>query len=297
MKISLWPNLVFPTADILAEAQAADQAGWFGVWVADHYMPNTGTDEVDDGPMHEVWGILPALAATTQNVRIGPLVSPTTIHHPALLANRAATIDHIARGRFVLGLGAGWQINEHNAYGIELPPAKVLVDRFEEAIEVTRSLLDKPRTTFEGTYFQVADAPCEPKPVASPLPILVGAKGPRMLRVVAQHADEWNTWGTPEKAGAVRAKLLEACEQVGRDPGTMRTTTNLHLDLDGANPAVPAMTQTGSVDELQDLIGRYVEAGFDEYILPTRNLGATGAERIERAAQLKAEIIDPVLAR
>lgn len=294
MKISLWPNLVFPTADILAEAQAADQAGWYGVWVADHYMPNTGTEEIDDGPMHEVWGILPALAATTQNVRIGPLVSPTTIHHPALLANRSATIDHIAGGRFVLGMGAGWQINEHKAYGIDLPGAKVLVDRFEEAIEVTRSLLDKPRTTFEGSHFQLADAPCEPKPVASPLPILVGAKGPRMLRVVARHADEWNTWGTPESAGAVRAKLLEACEQVGRDPATIKTTTNLMLDLDGANPGF-ARTQTGSAGELQDLIGRYVAAGFDEFILPTWNLGETGTERIERAAQLKAEVLDPVL--
>lgn len=294
MKISLWPNLVFPTADILAEAQAADQAGWHGVWVADHYMPNTGSEEVDDGPMHEVWGILPALAATTRNVRIGPLVSPTTIHHPALLANRSATIDHIAGGRFVLGMGAGWQINEHKAYGFDLPAAKVLVDRFEEAIEVTRSLLDKPRTTFEGTHFQLTDAPCEPKPVASPLPILVGAKGPRMLRVVARHADEWNTWGTPESAGAVRAKLLEACEQVGRDPGTIRTSTNLMLDLDGANPGF-ARTQTGSADQLQDLIGRYVEAGFDEFILPTWNLGKSGAERIERAAQLKAEVLDPAL--
>ncbi|MBC7274981.1 LLM class flavin-dependent oxidoreductase [Nocardioides sp.] len=294
MKISLWPNHTSSTADILAEAQAADQAGWYGVWVADHYMPNTGTEDVEDGPTHEVWGILPALAATTQNVRIGPLVSPTTIHHPALLANRSATIDHIAGGRFVLGMGAGWQINEHKAYGIDLPSAKVLVDRFEEAIEVTRSLLDKPRTTFEGTYFQLTDAPCEPKPVASPLPILVGAKGPRMLKVVARHADEWNTWGTPESAGAVRAKLLEACEQVGRDPETIKTTTNFMLDLDGANPGF-ARTQTGSAGELQDLIGRYAAAGFDEFILPTWNLGETGAERIERAAQLKAEVLDPAL--
>ena len=294
MTISLWPSPAVPTADILAEAQAADQAGWYGVWFADHYMPNTGSEDIDDGPMHEVWGVLPALAATTENVRIGPLVSPTTIHHPALLANRSATIDHIAGGRFVLGMGAGWQINEHKAYGIDLPSAKVLVDRFEEAIEITRSLLDKPRTTFEGTHFQLTDAPCEPKPVASPLPILVGAKGPRMLRVVARHADEWNTWGTPESAGAVRAKLLEACEQVGRDPATMKTTTNLMLDLDGANPGF-ARTQTGSAGELQDLIGRYVEAGFDEFILPTWNLGDTGAERIERAAQLKAEVLDPAL--
>lgn len=294
MKYSLWIDSGRPAAEILADARAADANGWYGVWLADHYMPNTGSDAVDDQPKQEVWGLLPAVAAVTENVRLGPLVSPTTVHHPALLANRAATIDDVSRGRFVLGLGAGWQINEHLAYGIELPKPKVLVDRFGEALEITRSLLDRARTSYDGTYFQIRDAPCEPKPVQERLPILVGAKGPRMLRLAAAHAQEWNTWGTPESAGKVRAALLEACDRAGRDRASIRTTVNLMLDLDGATPAPAGRHAKGSLEELRDLVGGYREAGFDEFILPDWNLGAAAAERHERAAYLKREIFDVV---
>lgn len=292
MKVSLWPNSTHPVADILAEARAADADGWHGVWLADHYMPNTGDLTRADGPMHEVWGLLPAVAAVTQRVRVGTLVSPTTIHHPALLAKRAATVDHVSDGRMVLGLGAGWQINEHAAYGFELPGAKVLVDRFDEALRITRSMLDERRTTFHGTYFQVDDAPADPKPVQDRLPILVGAKGPRMLRLTARYAQEWNTWGLPEPAGAVRRALLEAAEQVGRTE-PLWTTTNWMLDLDGET-SMPGRVVTGSLTQLQDLAGAWAEQGFDEFILPTWNLGATTAERQDRAARLKAEVFDRV---
>lgn len=292
MKLSLWPNSTHPVADILAEARAADADGWHGVWLADHYMPNTGDLTRADGPMHEVWGLLPAVAAVTSRVRVGTLVSPTTIHHPALLAKRAATVDHVSDGRMVLGLGAGWQINEHAAYGFELPGAKVLVDRFDEALRITRSMLDERRTTFHGTYFQVDDAPADPKPVQDRLPILVGAKGPRMLRLTARYAQEWNTWGLPEPAGAVRRALLEAAEQVGRTE-PLWTTTNWMLDLDGET-SMPGRVVTGSLTQLQDLAGAWAEQGFDEFILPTWNLGATTAERQDRAARLKAEVFDRV---
>lgn len=292
MKVSLWPNSTHPVADILAEARAADADGWHGVWLADHYMPNTGDLTRADGPMHEVWGLLPAVAAVTSRVRVGTLVSPTTIHHPALLAKRAATVDHVSDGRMVLGLGAGWQINEHAAYGFELPGAKVLVDRFDEALRITRSMLDERRTTFHGTYFQVDDAPADPKPVQDRLPILVGAKGPRMLRLTARYAQEWNTWGLPEPAGAVRRALLEAAEQVGRTE-PLWTTTNWMLDLDGET-SMPGRVVTGSLTQLQDLAGAWAEQGFDEFILPTWNLGATTAERQDRAARLKAEVFDRV---
>ncbi|QAY63678.1 LLM class flavin-dependent oxidoreductase [Xylanimonas allomyrinae] len=293
MKLSLWPSSAEPVADILAEARAADADGWHGVWLADHYMPNTGDLSRDDGPMHEVWGLLPAVAAVTSRVRVGTLVSPTTIHHPALLAKRAATVDHVSGGRFVLGMGAGWQRNEHDAYGFELPGPRTLVDRFDEALRATRSLLDEKRTTFRGQFFDIDDAPAEPKPLQERLPILVGAKGPRMLRLTARHAQEWNTWGLPESAARVRAALLAAAEQVGRtDP--LWTTTNWMLDVDGATPTAGRVA-TGSVAELQDLAGRYVEAGFDEFILPTWNLGATTAERQDRAARIKADVFGPVL--
>jgi len=294
VRLSLWPNSTNPAADILDEARAADDDGWYGVWLADHYMPNTGDLTRADGPMHEVWGLLPAVAAMTSKVRVGPLVSPTTIHHPALLAKRAATIDHVSGGRFVLGLGAGWQLNEHDAYGFELPGAKALVDRFDEAIQVTRSMLDTRRTTFHGAYYDVADAPADPKPVQERLPILVGGKGPRMLRITARHAQGWNTWGLPESAGEVRRRLLEAAEQVGRTE-PLWTTTNWMFDVDGETPMAGRVV-TGSVAELQDLAGRYVEQGFDEFVLPTWNLGSTTAERQDRAARIKTEIFDPVVA-
>ena len=128
-------------------AQWAEHHGWYGAWVADHYMPNTGAEAVAGGPTNECWSYLAALAATTTTLRIGPLVSPTTVHHPALLANRAATIDGISDGRFVLGLGAGWQINEHRAYGIDLLEPGPRVTRFAEGIQIVRSLLHEERTT------------------------------------------------------------------------------------------------------------------------------------------------------
>jgi alkanesulfonate monooxygenase SsuD/methylene tetrahydromethanopterin reductase-like flavin-dependent oxidoreductase (luciferase family) len=208
VKVSLWPNLVHPPGDVLELAKQADTTDWYGVWLADHYMPNTGTTETAGGDMHEVWGVLPALAAVTRRVRVGTLVSPTTMHHPALLANRAATIDHLSGGRMVLGIGAGWQLNEHAAYGIDLNRR---VSRFAEAIQVISQLLTTERTTFHGRFFALTDAPCDPKPVQQPLPILVGASGPRMLRITARHADEWNAWaGSAQQIVDQLGRIAEA---------------------------------------------------------------------------------------
>ena len=152
--------------------------------------------------------MLPAIAAVTDACGSVRSSLRTSIHHPAVLANRAATIDHISNGRLVLGIGAGWQINEHHAYGIELEPPVTRVDRFEEAIEIVRSLFDerahrlrRRRTTRSPTRR------CDPKPVQSPLPILVGTASPRMLRITATHADEWNTWGAPELARRRRREV------------------------------------------------------------------------------------------
>ncbi|MBV1892790.1 MAG: LLM class flavin-dependent oxidoreductase, partial [Ilumatobacteraceae bacterium] len=96
MKFSLWPNSSRPTAEILDLARMADADGWHGMWYADHYMPNTGSEDVQDGDVHECWALLPAIAAVTERIRVGSLVAPTSVHHPAVLANRAASIDHIS---------------------------------------------------------------------------------------------------------------------------------------------------------------------------------------------------------
>jgi probable F420-dependent oxidoreductase len=299
MKFSVWPNPERPTSEILDLARLADTEGWHGMWFADHYMPNTGNETIKQGDVHECWGVLPAIAAVTERIRIGPLVSPTSVHHPAVLANRAATIDHISNGRMVLGIGAGWQINEHKAYGIELQEPGPRVTRFDEAIQIIRSLLSEERTDFHGEYYDVTDAPADPKPVQSPLPILVGTGSPRMLRITARHADEWNTWGGPEMAGGALEKLLTACDQVGRDPATMRKSAQALVFINddeafAANIAGSDMgprSIVGSTGQLVDQLGRYAELGFDEFIVPDFTLGGTAEERFANYGLIQSDVI------
>lgn len=296
MKFSLWPQNDRAPADLIEEARTADEAGWYGVWLADHYMPNTGDTTPARGDVYECWALLPALAAVTERVRVGTLVSPTSVHHPALLAKRAATIDRLSGGRMVLGLGAGWQVNEHHAYGIELEPPGKRVSRFEEAIQVVRSLLSQGTTSFHGACYDITDAPCDPKPVQSPLPLLVGTRSPRMLRITARYANEWNTWATPEGAAAHRGALVEACDRVGRDPATMWTSVNALVDLDGTAASSGRALLSGSAQQLADAFGRYAELGFDEFILPDWNLGTDKSERADRLARIKSEAIDQLSA-
>jgi probable F420-dependent oxidoreductase len=293
VKFSLWPSNTRAPADVLEDVRGAEANGWYGVWLADHYMPNTGDTTPARGDVYECWALLPALAAVTERVRIGTLVSPTSIHHPALLAKRAATIDQLSGGRFVLGLGAGWQLNEHHAYGIELEPPGKRVSRFEEAITIVRSMLADDTTTFSGEFYNFIDAPADPKPVQSPLPLLVGTRGPRMLRITARHANEWNTWHAPDLADRIQA-LAQACEKTGRDPATMWRSVNALIDLGGSAPS--GRTLAGSTQQLIDQLGQYAGLGFDEFILPDANLGATVAERADQLARIKAEVFDQLSA-
>jgi probable F420-dependent oxidoreductase len=294
VKFSLWPNNSRAPGELLEQARVADGTGWYGVWLADHYMPNTGDTTPARGDAYECWALLPALAAVTERVRIGTLVSPTSVHHPALLAKRASTLDQLSGGRMVLGLGAGWQINEHHAYGIELEPPGKRVSRFEESIQIVRSMLSAESTTFHGACYDITDAPCDPKPVQSPLPLLVGTRSPRMLRITARHADEWNTWGTPEQAAVHRAALIETCHEVGRDPATVRTSVNALVDLDGSAPPPGRAALCGSAQQLVDQFGQYAELGFDEFILPDWNLGEDRSERADKLARIKADVLDQV---
>jgi probable F420-dependent oxidoreductase len=292
VKFSLWPNVNRAPADLLEQVRVAEDTGWHGVWLADHYMPNTGDTTPARGDTYECWALLPALAAVTERVRVGTLVSPTSVHHPALLAKRASTVDQLSGGRMVLGLGAGWQINEHYAYGIELEPPGKRVSRFEESIQIVRSMLAEESTTFHGAYYDITDAPCDPKPVQSPLPLLVGTRSPRMLRITARHADEWNTWGTPEQAAVHRAALIETCDKIGRDPATVWTSANALIDLDGSAPPPGRASLFGSAQQLVDQFGQYAELGFDEFILPDWNLGTDKSARADKLARIKAEVFD-----
>jgi probable F420-dependent oxidoreductase len=292
VKFSLWPRNDRAPADLLDAARTADEAGWHGIWLADHYMPDTGDATPARGDVYECWGLLPALAAVTGRIRVGTLVSPTSVHHPAVLAKRAATVDRLSGGRLVLGLGAGWQVNEHHAYGIELEPPGKRVSRFEEAIQIVRSLLSEELTTFHGSCYNISDAPCDPKPVQSPLPLLVGTRSPRMLRITARYADQWNTWGTPDQAGERRAALLRACDEVGRDPGTLWTSANSMVSLDGGAPPPGRAGLFGSAGQLADQIGRYAELGFDEFIVPDWNLGEDRSQRAATVARIKDEVLN-----
>lgn len=299
MKFSVWPNSDRPASEVLDLARIVDSEGWHGIWYADHYMPNTGSEEIQPGDLHECWAMLPAIAAVTERVRVGSLVAPTSIHHPAVLANRAATIDHISNGRMVLGIGAGWQINEHHAYGIELEAPGQRVSRFEEAIQIVRSLLSEQRTDFSGEFYEITDAPADPKPIQSPLPILVGTASPRMLRITARHADEWNTWGAPELAGAGLDKLRAACEQVERDPDTMRKsaqalvflTENAEFAEKVRGGDMGARSIVGSAAELVEQFGQYAALGFDEFIVPDFTLGNSYEERLDRFRTLQSDVI------
>jgi len=287
--------------------------GWDGVWIADHFMPNAGRAQLEDAPTLEAMSLVAALAASVPRVRIGTAVLGNTYRHPAVVANMAATIDHVSVGRFTLGLGAGWQPNEHTAYGIDLPSVAARVERFEEALAVIHGLLRTSRASFEGRYYRLDGAVCEPKPIQDPLPILVGGSGPRMLEITARWADAWNTYGDPRHMAARSAALTQACERVGRDPAAILRTAQALVVLadDNASRAVladidrrvqesAAKAATGPVmpiiggtaAQLRDVFAAYEEAGVGEFIVPDRSLG-TGAAKLECMDRFLEQVARP----
>jgi len=242
MDISVLIGTGRPWAEIERIARAADDLGAHAVYIPDHFMPNTADGSITDGPLLEAWTVLSALSQQTTSVRLGPLVLGGTYRHPAVVANMAAALDHVSGGRAIAGLGAGWQANEHAAYGIDLMSVRDRSDRFEESVHVVASLLREPRTTFEGRFFRLTDAPNEPVPVQERLPVLVAGSGEqRTLRTVARYADVWHTWGTPESFAAKSAVLDQRCAEVGRDPGGIRRASGFFVDdlADGAGTVAP----------------------------------------------------------
>jgi F420-dependent oxidoreductase-like protein len=282
MRFGIWPTPAQPWDDIYEIASHCERTGWDTVYVADHFMPNGPGAAPLDGDMLECWSVIAALAATVPRVRLAPLVTSVTYRHPAVLANIAAAVDQISHGRLTLGLGAGWQLNEHAAYGIELGTVRERMDRFEEAVQVVLGLLGQPRTSFDGEYFQLRDAPNQPAPVQDRLPLLIGGGGERRtLRIAARYADEWNAWTTPELLAHKLSVLHKHCEEAGRDPAGIHVSTQglLFLSTDEqwvkdnrpADLKVPVIAGTPS--EVTEIIGRYQEAGADEIIIPDGNLG------------------------
>lgn len=274
MRFSFWPDQRRPWGEIAALAEHVEATGWDGLYVYDHFMPNTADDTVADGPVLEGWTTLSALAVRTSRLRLGTLVLGNLYRHPAVVANMAATLDHVSGGRLILGLGAGWQANEHAAYGIDLPAPGRRLDQFEEACQVITSLLRNERTSFDGTYYRLTDAPCAPKPVQERLPILIGGRGERRsIPAAARFADEWNAWTSIDTFRHKTAVLDAACEAVGRDPAEVKRSTQavvVLLDDGDARPEPQWQTLAGTPTELVDVLGQYADAGLAEFIVPDR---------------------------
>jgi F420-dependent oxidoreductase-like protein len=282
MRFGIWPSTARPWHEILELARRCEATGWDSVYLADHFMPHPDlTTDADqsvalDGDKLECWSVLAALATTVPRVRLGTLVSSVTFRHPAVLANMAAAVDNVSGGRLVLGIGAGWQLNEHASYGIELGSVGERLDRFEEACEVITSLLRKPRTTFHGRYYEVLDAPNQPAPVQSQLPLLIGGGGEkRTLRIAARYADVWNFWSTPDVLADKLRVLHRHCDALGRDPSEIAVSTQalLFLSTDaawvaGKRDVAPGRSIVGTPAEVAEIVGRYQEAGAGELIIP-----------------------------
>jgi alkanesulfonate monooxygenase SsuD/methylene tetrahydromethanopterin reductase-like flavin-dependent oxidoreductase (luciferase family) len=284
LSVSAWLNTTWSTADVVDVAREVEAAGYDGLWIADHFMGNTGTEERSDVALRDCFSVLAGLATAVPRLRLGSLVAGVTYRHPAVLANIAATTSDLSGGRLVLGVGAGWQLNEHDAYGIPLGPVRERIDRFEEGLAVLHGLLRTPRTTVSGQHYSVRDAP--QVPAADRIPLLIGASGEqRMLGVVARWADEWNTWSTPEVFARKSAVLDEHCERIGRDPREIRRSTQAVFLIDGTAPESRSPVVAGSVAQIVDTVGRWREAGLDELIVPTiRGDVAEGRELLGRFA-------------
>jgi F420-dependent oxidoreductase-like protein len=232
--------------------RAADDIELFeSGWTFDHFYPIFSDST---GPCLEGWTVTTALAQATTRLRVGLLVTGIHYRHPAVLANMAAALDIISNGRLELGVGAGWNEEESEAYGIELGTLTERFDRFDEAIEVVVSLLTNETTTFRGRYYELNEARNEPKPVQQPHPpIVIGGTGPkRTLRTAARWAQHWNHPGaTVDNWKLSRDILFGHCADIGRDPSEITLSTHLRYDADAG------------VGVLAEQAAAYAEAGLD----------------------------------
>jgi F420-dependent oxidoreductase-like protein len=236
--------------------QRFEKLGLESAWLCDHLVQPSRPQ----GPYFEAWTLLAALAARTERIRIGVLVTSNTFRHPGVLARQAVTVDHISNGRLEMGFGAGWYPPEHAMYGIPFPETKELVDRFEEAVQVIDLVMREDTSSFEGRYYQLREARSRPGSVQKPRPPLVlGAFGPRMLRIVARYADTWNAFGTPAEMRERNQLLDHYCREIGRDPETLDRSLYYWVPKSDADPWV-------SEQAFHDVIGPFIEAGVNQFI-------------------------------
>jgi F420-dependent oxidoreductase-like protein len=264
MQFSAWPSVTNPWQDLLEETLHIEATGWKGIWIGDHFMLNAADTS---GRWQEAWTVISALAALTTRLQLGTLVTGNTYRNPAILAKMVAQADVISNGRVILGIGAGWQENEHVAYDVPFYTAPVRLQRLEESVQIIRSLFDNPVTNFAGRHYKIVDAPLNPKPMQSRLPIMIGGGGEKVtLRLVAQYADAWNV-SAPADEWLRKSRILdEHCERVGRDPQTIhRTAACLFNPGDPSQPG--RFTNFEKLGDLVDVLTPFADAGVDEMIV------------------------------
>ena len=288
MRFGFWPN---PRSDYKATktlAQHAEATGWDGIWLADHFLP----EEQALIPVHECWITMAALARDVPRVRLGTLVAGNTYRHPAVLANMVATLDNLADGRVVLGLGAGWQQNEHEAYGLDYGSVGSRLDRLEEACQIIKGLFSNEHFSFDGEHYQLQEAPLEPKPQQTKMPLMIGGGGEkRTLKITAQYADEWNVWGDVDILRHKMGVLDQHCESVGRDPQEIERSAVALLFLSDnekylkriREADIASPTIIGNVNEVIEIVSKLKEIGVKELIIPDFTLGTLiGADNVEQ---------------
>lgn len=258
------PGAPASTAEIVSLARDIEAAGFDSVWTYDHLLV-----QEDEGAERlgtwEAWTLLAAIAAVTERVTLGVLVTGTGFREPGLLAKMAHTVADISAGRLVLGVGAGWHEPEYRAFGY---PFDHKVDRFAEAIQIIEDMVRKGRSTFSGAYYRTEDAPMlPPTPERDPVPILIGGRGPRMLGLIAEHADIWNTawFGMPGPSfSAQQEQMLAACAARNRDPQSLEVSVGLYIKADDAPDDAPGLAPT--VPALRDAFAAWEAAGVAEVL-------------------------------
>lgn len=256
-------NQTLPWPVLADHARRFEACGFESLWLSDHFQRPSGPDE----PLLEGWTTLAALAATTERLRLGILVTSNTFRNPALVVKEAVTVDHVSRGRVEVGLGTGWYKGEHDRVGLPFPEPPELVDRFEEAVQIVDLMLRQKTTTFKGAYYTLEDALCHPLPIQQPRPpITLGAHGPRMLRIAARYADRWNSYGSVAEIQDRNTRLDEACAAIGRPPGEIiRSFFGMapRLTMAGRLPTDP----WASPDAFGEAVELYRAVGINEFLV------------------------------
>jgi alkanesulfonate monooxygenase SsuD/methylene tetrahydromethanopterin reductase-like flavin-dependent oxidoreductase (luciferase family) len=257
-----------PFPELLAMARTAEDVGFDSLWLGDHLLYEL---EVGDRGPWEVWTSLAAIAASTSTIQLGPLVASTSFHAPAMLAKLTTTVDAVAQGRFILGLGAGWNRREYDAYGF---PYDRRVSRFEEAFTIVRTLLREGSIDFHGDFYDVERCVLSPRSTESGPPIMVGSIGERMLGITLPHVDAWNMWwsqygNSVEGFAREKARVDRLVAAAGRPPGAVEATAAVLVQLaDGVGRQMgdyddfgTVTPLTGTAEELADQLRAFESAG------------------------------------